>query len=152
MNEPSGRCVRLLVESMKATYHLTLAQSASSINIKANIWKLPAVAYARMRKTINNAVNAPSRILRNIGFRDEPGCRMLARKPICSVESADDIAGGCKSLYLLLLMACSLYFHHQLVPFFLPSPPFSSRAHTTSLRSSTLQLDMSFNPPNTKHS
>lgn len=61
-------------------YHFTLAQSPSSIPMRANICRLPEVMYAKPRSTQKRQANAPSRIAKNVGLRDDPGFKILEKK------------------------------------------------------------------------
>lgn len=61
-------------------YHFTLAQSPSSIPMRANICGLPEVTYAKPRSTQKRQANAPSRIAKNVGLRDDPGFKILEKK------------------------------------------------------------------------
>lgn len=72
------------------THHLTLAQRASSIPISANICIFPAVMNASPMNTTRRNVNALSTMSRKVGFRDEPGFRMSAKKD-SAVEGVEDM-------------------------------------------------------------
>jgi len=61
------------------TNHLTLAQSASSTIIKANICILPAVMNASVMNTNRRKVNAASTKSKKVGCREEPGFRMSVK-------------------------------------------------------------------------
>lgn len=87
------------------THHLTLAHKPSSTNIKAKMCGLPDVTNASMTKTKSNATNAPSKMFRNAGFRDEPGWSMVPMKSSCSVV---DMRTG-KGTYLLVLITHALF-------------------------------------------
>jgi hypothetical protein len=59
---------------------LTLPHSASSIHIKAKMCTFPDVRKVRVIRTSRSEANAPSRTSRKVGWRDEPGVRMVSKK------------------------------------------------------------------------
>lgn len=61
-------------------YHFTLNHKHSSIPMRANTWGFPAVKKARIINTRKSIKNAQSTISRNVGWREEPGCKMVEKK------------------------------------------------------------------------
>lgn len=78
----------LCIEMYMPTYHLTLAQSAISIPISANIWIFPAVKNASIMKTKKRNANAPSTMCRNVGCKEEPGLRIFETNESSGDESS----------------------------------------------------------------
>jgi hypothetical protein len=48
--------------------------------MRANTWGFPAVKKARIINTKKSIRNAQSTISRNVGWREEPGCKMVEKK------------------------------------------------------------------------
>lgn len=73
---------RLTSNSDLETHHFTLAHRHSSIPIKATKCRFPFVMTASVTSTNSRNANAPSRMSWNVGWRDDPGVRMLERKSV----------------------------------------------------------------------
>lgn len=62
------------------THHLTLAHKHPSIPINATKCKLPFVIITNVTSTTSKRANAPSTNIWKVGWREEPGVRMLEKK------------------------------------------------------------------------
>jgi len=72
------------------THHLMLTQRASVMKSNAIRWRLPPVTMANEPKVRESNARTTSTTSRNVGFRDEPGARMLERKSVVSVSVHPD--------------------------------------------------------------
>ena len=62
-------------------HHFTLTQRHPSMTMRNTMCTLPPVRSKSKMKTSSRAMNAASRMRRNVGLRDDPGVRMLEKKP-----------------------------------------------------------------------
>lgn len=94
MNEPYNRKWSIPQSCLTNvfTHHLTLAHSANSMPINTNICMFPDVRKASVMNTSKRKVKAPSTMKRKVGFREEPGLSIFARKDSSSGASGVDIA------------------------------------------------------------
>ena len=75
-------------------YHFTLAHKHPSMAIRNKICTLPRVRNRSSRKTESSAANEASRIQRKVGLSDEPGVKMLEKKPPSGFSSGSVLVGG----------------------------------------------------------
>ena len=92
-HEPACTSARPNIGEATRTYHLTLAHKHPSIAISAMMWKFPRVRIRRPKNTQSRRANAPSNRSRKVGLRDEPGVKMLERKP--AAPSSEVVSWEC---------------------------------------------------------
>jgi len=79
-----------VLQGRSRTHHLILAQRASSMPISAKICIFPAVMNASAVNTARRDANAPSTMSKKVGFKDEPGLRMVEKKDSSLSGDGDD--------------------------------------------------------------
>lgn len=99
-DEPSACSASSTPSLQQTTHHFMLAHRHPSIPMRTIICTLPLVKNNSARNTHSSVAKAPSRMSRNVGWRDDPGVRICETKPALVSTISFDVVSSVETIWV----------------------------------------------------